>query len=145
MAQPKKTTESTGDTGLPNWDFTKDHYIYSTLSNDQKYTLWKVSTDGAPHTAIGSVLVHGRANVMNDKTFDTPRGVMTHVTGDQLQQLCNSGSFVRHYKTGYLTVERVRENPEKVAQDLVPKDKSAQLEPEDFDNVHVPKKAKAAK
>ena len=131
MAQAKKIEQQGGD-NLPNWDFSKDHYVYSTLSNDQKYTLWKVSTDGAPHVAMGSVLVRGRANVINEKTLDTPKGVVTQVSGAQLKQLCNSGSFVRHFKTGYLRVETVQEKPEKVANDMSPKDKSAQLTGDDF-------------
>lgn len=129
MADAKKTTDDAP--AIPT--FKGDHYIYSTLSNDQRYTLWQEkAADGAPNIALGSVLVHGRANVINEKTLDTPKGVMTRVTADQLSLLHHSGSFLRHKKAGYLTIEKAKVEPDKVAKDMTPKDKSAQLEKADF-------------
>lgn len=122
--------EKSPEVKIPSGEF----YVYSTLSNDQAYTQWEVSTDGAPHIATGRVLIRGKVNV-TDKHFHTPKGVVTVITGEQLAKIERSGSFQRHKKAGYIKVERKKADPEAVAKaDMTAKDASAQLTKKDFEN-----------
>lgn len=91
-------------------------YIYSTLSNDQRYQL----KDGR------SVLIAGKANVAN-KQLVTPKGMVTAVTEDDFNLLQENIVFAAHSKNGFLSADHERRDPEAFAErNLEPADKSAQ-------------------
>lgn len=90
-------------------------YIYSTLSNNQSYSI-----DGGKE-----VLIAGRANVAN-KNLITVRGVVTSVTDDELNQLRKNMVFKAHLDNGFLEIGSVKTDPEKVAENMKPKDAAAQ-------------------
>lgn len=91
-----------------------EYYVYSTLSNDNNY---------------GGVLIRGKANVAN-KNIITPLGVATKVDGSQLEVLKASHVFNLHQENGFITVEKFKEDADKVASDMTGRDASAPETPE---------------
>lgn len=91
-----------------------DYYVYSTLSNDNKY---------------GSVLINGKANVAN-KNVITPLGVVTRITDAQLEECKSYPVFHKHKENGFLTVEKYKEDADLVASDMTGRDASAPETPE---------------
>lgn len=112
--------------------YSGDHYVYSTLSNDQSYTVWDITTQGGPHVPKKSILVRGKANIADPHTFVTPRGVVTTVSADELRVLEADESFKRHRQAGYITVERKKEEPDRVARNMKARDESAPKTEADF-------------
>ena len=95
-------------------------YIYSTLSNDQRYQL----KDGR------SVLVAGKANVAN-KQLVTPKGAVTVVSEDEFNLLQENIVFIAHAKNGFLSGDYTRHDADTFAErNLEAADKSAQDTPE---------------
>lgn len=78
-------------------------YIYSSLSCDHDF----ISYDKHPRvaTAKAGVTIKGKANVQNNKTLETPRGVATHVTDGELELLRTILSFNDMVKDGYLVID----------------------------------------
>lgn len=93
---------------------TSDYYVYSTLSNDNRY---------------GEVLINGKANVAN-KNVITPLGVVTRITSAQLDEAKTFPVFQLHMDNGYLTVEKYKEDADLVASDMTGRDASAPETPE---------------
>lgn len=87
-------------------------YIYSTLSNDQRYT-----ERGKNRAVVASVFVAGKANVPNRHML-TPRGVSTQVTDEQLEVLRRNKVFQLHEKNGFVEVDFRKVDPEKVADSM---------------------------
>ncbi|VFR32535.1 FIG00949047: hypothetical protein [plant metagenome] len=95
-------------------------YIYSTLSNDQRYAL----KDGR------SVLIAGKANV-SDKRLVTPKGKATEITEDEFALLQQNIVFAAHSKNGFVSASHDRQDAESFAKrNLEPADKSRQDTPE---------------
>ena len=101
------------------------HYIYSTLSADQNYTIYKESVGGKPSQALKSVYIKGGANVIDAKHLITPKGVLTTVTNDEYEALKQCDSFIRHMKAGYILVEEKKIAVDKAIESMNKKDKSA--------------------
>ena len=115
-------------------------YVYSTLSADQEYALYPSELD--PKTiakAEASIFIAGKANVLNPKTFLTPKGMCTSVGVEELAVLERIGAFKRHVDAGYITVERKEADVEKVVKNMTKKDASAQLVADDFAEDRQPK------
>lgn len=94
-------------------------YIYSTLSNDQRYQL----KDGR------SVLIAGKANVAN-KQLVTPKGKATAITEDEFNLLQENIVFRAHSKNGFVSASHDKQEAEAfAARNLEPADKSAQDTP----------------
>lgn len=94
-------------------------YIYSTLSNDQRYQL----KDGR------SVLIAGKANVAN-KQLVTPKGKATAITEDEFNLLQENIVFRAHSKNGFVSASHDKQDAEAfAARNLKPADKSAQDTP----------------
>ncbi len=94
-------------------------YIYSTLSNDQRYQL-KNGT---------SVLVTGKANVAN-KQLVTPKGMVTVVSEDEFNLLQENIVFKAHSKNGFVSASHDKQDAETFAErNLEAADKSAQDTP----------------
>lgn len=105
-------------------------FIYSTCSLNIKFNIFHENTDkGTPDRVAHSVTINGKANVAN-KHFETPRGVVTTVSQDDLDVLLKMPYFMKKVKMGHFSLEKVSEDPEKVAKDMTPKDAMAPLTPE---------------
>lgn len=106
-------------------------YIYSTLTADQLYTNWKAG--GADLSVpLGQVFIKG-GHGLADKRGDTPQGVVTEVTAEQLELLRANPDFRLHEANGFIhVVTGGKEDPEKVASDMAGRDGGGQLTDADF-------------
>lgn len=103
-------------------------HIYSTLSNDQAYTVYAKAENG--NNLVEHVIhVAGKANVADRKTLITPRGVVTSVTAEQAALLGKCDMFKRHVDRGFITVSDKLASGDEVARSLTKADKSAPLTP----------------
>tara|TARA_R110002020_G_scaffold145837_2_gene320119 strand:- start:529 stop:942 length:414 start_codon:yes stop_codon:yes gene_type:complete len=107
------------------------NYIYSTLSNPQTvpvYTAYPGAKEGSSDPSIKErvIYINGGANVI-DHAFQTPKGVCTIVSDDDLKELEKSHSFKKWQSNGFITVEKTKADADDVAKDLTAKDKSAQI------------------
>lgn len=111
-------------------------YVYSTLSNDQNYAL----------EAGGTVFIAGKANIMTRQMY-TPRGRVTDITDEQYVLLRKNHVFQLHEKNGFIAVEEIKADPEKVATNMEASDLSAPDTPESLEaeNKEVPKSNKKGK
>ena len=106
------------------------HYVYSTSSTDAKYVQWVQADAGAAGAIVHSVTIkggHGVARGKNGIYIDTPLGVATAVSDDELEFLEKHHLFKKHKEAGFLTVSKHEVSPEKVAADLQSEDGSAPL------------------
>jgi len=108
----------------------KDLYVFSTLSNDQKYVSYETTSSGL-QVEKGFVEIVGGANVAN-KNVITPRGVATKVTAEQLEQLRKNHVFQQHEHNGFITISEGKADADEVAADMTGRDESAPLVDQDF-------------
>lgn len=103
-------------------------FIYSTLSNDNRYSQNVRNANGVVNSSR-SVVINGGANVASLKgVLQTPKGVVTEVSDADYEWLKNEPNFKAHVKAGFLTVDeksKSSSNPEKVAKDMQASDNSA--------------------
>jgi hypothetical protein len=113
----------------------KKLYIYSTLTNSQKYTKWsKPAEAGALPAVVHEVVVHGGANLSTGTKsapyFHTPRGVMTPIDESDLAILKENEEFQNHVKRGFISVRDDIVDPEvAVAAAMKQQDRSAPFTP----------------
>lgn len=103
-------------------------YIYSTLSNDQNFIVWGNTEDpnNLP-TRQKTIMIAGKANVMNKANFVTPKGVLTTVEDDVAKALGENSQFKKFVERGYITVEtKAATTADDAAKNMKSKDKSAQ-------------------
>lgn len=100
-------------------------YVYSTLSNDQRYVSYRADVNGVPQ-AESSIFIAGGANLMN-KHFITPLGVATKVTAEQLAELKRNELFKLHEANGFITYSEKKEDPEQMASVMTGRDQSAPI------------------
>ena len=109
-------------------------YVYSTLTNDQIYTLWNCDPQAQkPNVALKKVQIKGGHGRMG-KNLVTPLGIVTEVTDEELEALNKISSFRKHVEKGFLKVDKKNVDPEKAASTMEGKDESAQKTPADFVN-----------
>lgn len=114
------------DKEMPN------HYVFSTLANDQLYTNW--IQGGADLPVKGhQVLINGGTGVANDRLI-TPMGVCTEISEYDLEELQRNKVFKDHEAKGFLVVRAKNADAEKVASDMNLDDESAPLTDADYQN-----------
>lgn len=114
-----------------------NYYVYSTLSQDNSYAAYKNAVSAnkfEPRVRAHTVIIYGKANIVT-KHLITPKGMMTKISGEQYEVVKNNPVFQRHVKNGFLVVEKIKADPEKVAHDMTEKDKSAQPTLEELNNM----------
>lgn len=123
-------------------------YIYSTLANDNKFQTY----DKHPRisTPTASILIKGKAGVQDKRTLETPRGVATSVTDDELTLLKTIDEFNRMVKEGYLSIDEKAahgHDVEEKAADMSSDDKSKQDTAESYAKAgkKAPKEEKGSK
>ncbi len=106
------------------------YFVYSTLTNDQRYINWSKPPEGSALSEImHEVFIAGGSNRAT-KHFVTPLGVMTEITEQDYAELQKNSSFKNHEKNGYITVRDVKVDPEvAVAADMKQFDNSAPKTP----------------
>jgi len=109
------------------------NFIYSTLAANQAYTTY-VPTDVKQLPKVKkAVLIKGGTGVTEARHIQTPKGVVTEVTDEELQALQENTSFRDHVKNGYITIEAKKVKVAKVAENMNKGDKSRPLTRDDFE------------
>jgi hypothetical protein len=106
----------------------KKHYIFSTLSNDQRYQDYSIAGHGVL-TPTRSVSIKGGAGVANNRLM-TPLGVVTEVSDEDLSFLESHECFKIHKSNGFITVRPKNADAEVVAADMARGDGCAPMNPE---------------
>ena len=115
-------------------------YVYSTLSNDHEYAIYPPDIDPRQIThPVRTIRISGGANVANKTSLLAPKGVVTHVSKEDLEVLENLKTFQRHQARGFIKVDVKKHDVRTVSKDMTPRDKSAQLTDKDFDEDKQPK------
>ncbi len=108
-----------------------DYYVYSTLSSSVVYTKWIKGHADLP-ILQQKVLINGGAGVVDKKHLMTPRGIVTKITEEQMAILEQDEVFKAHVKNGFIKVEAKEYEPEVVVADMIGRDLSAPIVPEDY-------------
>lgn len=104
-------------------------YIVSHESASVEFPRWVRTKTGVD--AQGSVIIKGGAGVINKKTLETPKGVITEITEEELKFLKTQVLFNEKVENGsYEIVEN--EKKAKESSKKGKKDKGAQLTAKDF-------------
>lgn len=111
-------------------------HIASTLTTDQKYTMWK-SNPGGVNKELHHVTIYGGHGVAHRRKhggLETPNGVITSISQDDLDMLKKDEAFQCHLKNGFVKIIETAKAPapEKAAADLEKADGSAPLTDPDF-------------
>ena len=117
----------------------KKNFIYCSASADQMFHDYeKFENQGKvarPAVVRKSVLIKGKANVMNPKTMTvlTPHGAMAEVDDDTLEFLEKNKHFVAMQQKGFIKVSKGEKlSKSQVQEDIVERDEASPLTPDDF-------------
>lgn len=106
------------------------HYVYSTLTSGMDYTLYDTNQNGV-NIKRAVVSIKGGAN-LPDKFLITPQGVVTEVDDEQVAILKQIPLFNQHVEAGFIKLTEARAEVEAVVPDMVSRDESAPLTPNDY-------------
>lgn len=105
-------------------------YIVSHESASVEFPRWVRTKTGVD--AQGSVIINGGAGVINKKTMETPKGVVTEITKEDLEFLKTQTLFNEKVESGsYEIVDNEKKAKESSRKGK--KDKGAQLTAKDFE------------
>lgn len=95
------------------------NFIYSTLPTDQAIAVYKTRGDGSAH-AVHHILIKGGGQMPTPQGmgFQTPSGVITPVTDDDLALLSKDFTFNHFVSQGFMRVESKKIDVEKAAGDM---------------------------
>jgi hypothetical protein len=109
-------------------------YIYSTLTCDNIFAVYAPKTDPkALSRIIKRILILGGHGMKSVKGLDTPQGVVTKVSDEDLALLEDMLAFRQHVESGFLVVDKKQVDPAKKIANMKQKDGSAPLTPKDFE------------
>lgn len=109
----------------------KRHYVYSTLTCDQRYLNHAPGGADLPIALGEGVFIKGGAGVANDRLI-TPRGVATEVTESEVEYLRANQVFQLHEKNGFVMVSEETIDADKAAAVMENRDGSAPIVPQDL-------------
>jgi 16S rRNA U516 pseudouridylate synthase RsuA-like enzyme len=109
------------------------NYVFSTLAAPMSYANYRKGNDGDKDISIPTATVHikGGAHVA-DKALHTPRGVVTEVSDEELEQLNQNPVFLIHKQNGFITVEKKARSADKMGYAMNREDESRPITPDDF-------------
>lgn len=107
----------------------KTHKIVSTLSAPVGFTVYETDAQGNK-SPLRKVLIGGGANVWDGVIV--PAGYGTAVSDEELEILRNNSVFAAFEKSGYIVVSTIRDNQDKIIDNMEEKDASAQRTPSDI-------------
>lgn len=112
----------------------KTHKIVSTLSAPVGFTVYETDAQGNK-SPVRKVLIGGGANVWDGVIV--PAGYGTLVSDEELEILRNNSVFTAFEKEGSIVVASLKDNQDKVIENMTEKDASAQRTPADIENPNV--------
>lgn len=105
-------------------------YIVSHESASVEFPKWVRTKTGVD--AQGVVVIKGGAGVINKKTMETPKGVITEINKEDLEFLKTQTLFNEKVKSGSYEIVETEEKAKKASK-KGKKDKGAQLTAKDFE------------
>ena len=122
-------------------------FVLSKLANDVAYPINESKEAIAQAVKSAKILpktkkiiIAGGTGVMQ-KNLETPDGVSTSVTEDELQALLKNTSFKRHKDRGFLKIIQKETDSKKAVDDMADRDKADQLVDSDFQEDKKPQAA----
>lgn len=112
----------------------KTHKIVSTLSAPVGFTVYETDAQGNK-SPVRKVLIGGGANVWDGVIV--PAGYGTLVSDEELEILRNNSVFTAFEKEGSIVVASLKDNQDKVIENMTEKDASAQRTPADIENPNI--------
>lgn len=112
----------------------KTHKIVSTLSAPVGFTVYETDAQGNK-SPVRKVLIGGGANVWDGVIV--PSGYGTLVSDEELAILRENSVFCAFEKEGGIVVASLKDNQDKVIENMAEKDASAQRTPADIENPNV--------
>lgn len=118
-------------------------FITSRMAAPVTYAFY---TQGANKINIitDEITIKGGADVINKRSLDTPQGVVTELTDEQIDKLKSHPIFKMHLANGAVAILGTEKEAHKAEADLK-KDKSSQLTPEDYEKGNSEKQVIAKK
>jgi hypothetical protein len=92
-------------------------HVFSTMANDNEYVRYSEHGPLGVNIAERSVLIKGGTGI-NKKNLQTPIGVHTAVTDEDMEWLKDNFSFKQHQANGYIVVRKQKVDAEVVAADM---------------------------
>jgi hypothetical protein len=111
------------------------------MSNDNEYVRYSEHGPQGVNVAERSVVIKGGSGI-NRKHVQTPLGVHTAISDEDMEWLKDNYAFRQHQKNGYIAVRKQRVDPEVAAADMVTHDQktdSCPVVPQDFTEKEVAK------
>jgi hypothetical protein len=93
------------------------YHVYSTMANSNEYVRYSEHGPNGVNVAEASVLIKGGAGI-NRKHVQTPLGVHTAVSDEDMEWLKDNFSFKQHMANGHIRVEKRKVDPEVAAADM---------------------------
>ena len=109
-------------------------YITSRLATGVEYTFYEKGANGI-NQVVDVISVNGGADVINKRSLETPYGVVTEISDDKLAKLKSHPVFQKHLEDGYIVIQTVEKEADKIAKDEnneLKKDNSKQLTEKDY-------------
>jgi hypothetical protein len=114
-------------------------FVYSTITNPTEYCEW---LDGGNEIKRKgrSVIIKGGAGLPRKRTLETPFGISTEVSDEEIDFLEKLPAFQLHMKRGFLTVVKGgrKSDADKVAADMSQRDGCAPMVPNDYADKKLP-------
>jgi hypothetical protein len=110
------------------------HHIFSTMVCDNTYVRYNAHGPRGINVAEAEVLIKGGTGI-NKKNVQTPLGVHTLVSDEDMEWLKDDYSFKQHIKNGYIVVRKQKVDPEVAAADMVTRNQKTDacpIVPQDF-------------
>jgi len=109
-------------------------FIYSTTTCSNTFAVFAPKTDpNSLSRVVKRIEILGGHGMKNPKGIDTPQGVVTKVSDEDLALLEKMVGFRDQVNAGYLIVDNKKMDPSKKAASMNPKDGSAPMTPKDFE------------
>lgn len=107
------------------------NYIFSTATTPIAFVQYSEKQKNRYPTVLRKVIIKGGAN-RTLKTLETPRGIVTEVSDDDLVFLSADPKFQGFVKRGFMTIAGDKKDLDSALKGMTPKDKSAPMVAEDF-------------
>ena len=109
-------------------------FIYSTLTCSNSFAVFAPKNDPKSLSRIVKrIEINGGHGMKNPKGIDTPMGVVTKVSDEELSLLEGMLGFRQQVEAGFIVVDKKKTDPAAKAANMNQKDGSSPLTPKDFE------------
>lgn len=106
-------------------------YITSKMASAVDYAFYKQGANKV-NVVVKTIHINGGADVVNKRTLETPSGVVTELSDDDINMLKTHPLFIEHQKNGFVAICG-SEKEAKKADKTLEEDKSSQITPQDYE------------